>query len=276
VLASSGVEVDRQESESMQRVIYAAGPARDFYLAGSRAFIPLEKTVGDLTVRVLTREEFEAHQHLALEVGWDVIEIFSERIGDYPYTEFEIITSPMMALGIEYPGITSLEVSQFHVGESMFGTPTEVMLETTLAHEAAHMWFYNTVGNDQQHEPWLDESLVQYLTYIYYLDKYGNGQGYIDSWYGSLSLAEDAETAIGLPAGDYLDTEYGIIVYNRGPIFFLELEKTYGLDMVMSALQSYYQDHLWGVGQPEDMLATLESACQCELDEFFNDWVYGK
>ena len=81
--------------------------------------------------------------------------------------------------------------------------------------------------------------------------------------------------------GEYYDHEtevnsYSAIVYGRGPIFFLELEKSLGLDTVMTAIQNYYQDNLWGVAQPEDMLVALEDACECELDEIWNEWVYGE
>ena len=275
VLASSGVVVDRQESGEHQTVIYAAGPARDFYLAGSREYTELKEQVGDLTVKVYTREEYVQNQVYALDYALDAIEIFTKRLGDYPYTEFEVNSSPMRAGAVEYPGITNVLVNYF-IPDAMIGElPTQVLLEWTIAHEVGHMWFYNTVGNDQQNEPWLDEALVQYITYIYYLDKYGSGQGNIDSWYGRTSRVENKEMAIGLPAGEYEGAEYGAIIYGRGPLFFLELEKELGLEVVMAAIRDYYQDHLWGIGQPEDLLSALEEACDCELDEIYNEWVIG-
>ena len=186
----------------------------------------------------------------------------------------------MLALGIEYPGITSIKVDAFVADGEMYGMPTENMLESVLAHEVGHMWFYNTVGNDQQNEPWVDEALVQYLTYIYYLDKYGSGQDLVNSWVGRWQGVGFAEIPIGMPAGEYYSEEtgglaYGAIVYGRGPLFFLELEGQLGLDIVMAAIQNYYQGHLWGIGQPEDILTALEAACACELDAVFNEWVYG-
>ena len=275
VLASSGVVVDRQENGSDQTILYAAGPARDFYLAGSREFTELKDQVGDLTVKVYTREEYDQNQGYALEYTLEAIEILTERIGDYPYTEFDIVSSPMRAGAVEYPGITNVLVDYF-IPDMIIGImPTRVWLESTLAHEVGHMWFYNTVGNDQQNEPWLDEGLVQYLTYIYYLDKYGNGQGYIDSWYGRMARVDNKEMAIGLPAGEYKGSEYGAIIYGRGPLFFLELEKELGQEVIMAAIQNYYQVHLWGIGQPEDLLSALEEACACELDEIYNEWVTG-
>ena len=283
VMASSGVAVSRVEEGDIQTTVFAAGPARDFYLGGSREFTELKQQAGDLTVKVFARKEHNLHQGYALNISMDAIEVFSERVGDYPYTEFEVISSPMRALGIEYPGLTSVVVREFVAGGEVGGLPSEIYLESTVAHEVGHMWFYNTVGNDQQNQPWLDEALAQYLTYIYYLDSYGPeaGQSYNSSWYGRWQSLEFAEIPIGMPAGEYYSEEYrgreyGAIVYGRGPIFFLELETKMGLDTLMKGIQDYYQDHLWGIGTPEDLLAALEGACACELDDIFNEWVYGE
>jgi hypothetical protein len=280
LIGSAGVRVDHQIEGESQVATFAVGPARDYYLACSRVYTELEDQVNDdLTIRVLTRKEHDLHQQLALEFARDAIEIFSQRLGDYPYTEFEIVTAPMLALGVEYPGITFLRLEMFIENHEMYERPNVYQLEPTTVHEVAHMWFYNTVGNDQQNEPWLDEAVVQYLTYIYFLDKYGNGDGFVDSWYGRWSRVDYDEIPIGMPAGKYIDPEtevnsYGAIVYGRGPLFFLELEGVLGLDTLMSAIQNYYQDHLWEEGQPEDLREALEAACECDLTSYFEEWVY--
>ena len=82
-----------------------------------------------------------------------------------------------------------------------------------------------------------------------------------------------------MPAGDYYDQEtgvnsYGAIVYGRGPLFFLELEEVMGLETLMSAIQVYYNNFLWEEGQPEEFRDVLESACDCDLGTYFNEWVY--
>ena len=274
VLASSGVAVDQQIKGNTQTTVFAGGPVRDFYLAGSREFVEINEQIGDTLVRVYTRPEYSVNQAYALDFATHAIEILSRRIDPYPYTEFEVLSSPMRALGIEYPGITSIVVDEFVDGVELYGLPSEQMLESTLVHETAHMWFYNAVGNDQQNQPWVDEALVQYLTYIYYLDRYGNGDGYVDSWEYRLSRVENADIPIGMPAGEYHGAEYGGIVYGRGPLFYLYLENKYGLDTVMSAVGNYYQDRIWQNGFTEDIRAALEDACDCDLSAEFEEWVY--
>lgn len=275
-LASTGVAVDQEIKGSTQTTVFAGGPARDFYLAGSREFVEINQRIGDTLVRVYTRPEYSVNQAYALDYATHAIEIFSDQVGEYPYTEFEILSSPMRALGIEYPGITSIVVDEFVDGVDLYGMPSEQMLESTLVHETAHMWFYNTVGNDQQNQPWVDEALVQYLTYIYYLDRYGDGDGYVESWEYRWSRVENADVPIGLPAGEYHGAEYSGIVYGRGPLFFHHLENNYGLETVLTAVQNYYEDHLWQNGFTEDIRSALEKACDCDLNAEFEKWVYEK
>ncbi len=274
LLASSGVAVDQQFKGSTQTTTFAVGPARDFYLAGSREFVEVNEQVGETLVRVYTRPEYSVNQALALDYGVHSIEILSEQIGEYPYTEFEVISSPMRALGIEYPGITSIVVDEFVDGVDLYGMPSAQLLESTLAHETGHMWFYNAVGNDQQNQPWVDEALVQYMTYLYYLERYGSGTEYVDSWKSRWSRMDNWNGPIGMPAGDYHGAEYSAIVYGRGPLFFFELENKYGLDTVMTAIRTYYQDHLWDNGYTEDLRSALEDACDCDLSSEFEEWVY--
>ena len=99
------------------------------------------------------------------------------------------------------------------------------MLETTVAHEVGHQWFYNTVGNDQANEPWVDESLTQYITSMYFLDEYGqNGMDlYRESWTSRWERVKKDATPIGLPATDYEGASYSAIIYGRGPIFIQTL-----------------------------------------------------
>lgn len=274
VIASSGVAVDQQIKGDTQTTVFAGGPARDFYVAGSREFVEINEVVGETLVRVYTRPEYSTNQAYALDYATRAIGILSREVGPYPYSEFEVLSSPMRALGIEYPGITSIVVDEFVDGVELYGLPTAQMLESTLAHEAGHMWFYNAVGNDQQKQPWVDEALTQYMTYIYYLKRYGSGEGYVDSWRGRWSRVENADIPIGLPAGEYHGAEYSAIIYGRGPLFFYELEKKYGLDTVMAGVQNYYQDHLWQNGYTEDLRAALEDACDCDLSSEFDEWVY--
>ena len=116
-------------------------------------------------------------------------------------------------------------------------------------------------------EPWLDEALVQYVTWLYYVDAYGEraAQGYRDSWVGSWDRVDRADVPIGLPSGAYTRNQYGAIVYGRGPLFIEALAEEMGQEVFDEFLRNYYESHQWGIGTGDTFRLLAEQRCQCDL-----------
>ncbi len=276
VLVASGSEVERAAADGRQRVTFAAGPARDFYLAASPDFIRVSGKTGDTVVNCYVLPGREQTAREALKTALDALEIFSRLIGPYPYSELDVVSTPMQgAIGIEYPGVTGINLVVFDPQGQLSGRPAVEFLESTVAHEVGHQWFYNAVGNDQIHEPWVDEALVQYITGLYFREMYGE-EGYQSarqSWLNRWQRTGNAEIPIGKPAGDYDGREYGAIVYGRGPLFFEALNKEIGDDVFSRFLQRYYTSQKWDIASGEELQQTAEQRCGCDLDALFARWV---
>ena len=278
-LAASGVEVNRSEQGQDQVVTFAAGPARDFYLAGSEQFSVISQTIGETKVNSYAFAERSDGAQSALDTASHALEIFSARYGPYPYTEFDVVSTPMQgATGIEYPGITGINYLAYDPAETVSGLPAPVILEATVAHEVVHQWFYNVVGNDQANEPWLDEAVTQYVTGQYFLDRYGQQamQDYRSSWLSRWERVGQEPIPVGLPAGSYQGKEYGAIVYGRGPLFMEALAQQMGQATFDQFLRDYYEAHQWGIGNAEAFKQLAENHCGCDLTALFMEWVYPK
>jgi len=277
-VVASGVEVGRENEGGNQVLTFAAGPARDFYLAASDRYTVVSKKVGETEVNSYTFEERTDGAKQALQYAVDALESFNERFGVYPYTEFDVVSTPMQALGIEYPGIVGIALNLYDVDGTVAGLPSRVMMEGTVAHEVAHQWFYNAVGNDQIDEPWLDEAIVQYVTGLYYVDTHGESaaQSFRASWNSRWERVDRADIPIGMPAGSYVDQEYGAIVYGRGPLFVVALEQEMGQEEFDEFLRDYYESHKWGIGTGDAFKQLAEGHCQCDLTALFEEWAYGK
>jgi aminopeptidase N len=279
VLVASGNEVERSKTDKNQVVTFANGPARDFYLAASDQFIRASQKVGQTTINSYTAKDMADGAKAALETAVKAFESYDKRLDVYPYTEFDVVSTPMQgAYGIEYPGIVGINYNLFDTKSNMNGIPTSVLLESTVAHEAGHQWFYNVVGNDQIHEPWMDEALDQYLTGTYFLDRYGQSgfEGYRENWVQRWERVGKQPIPIGLPAGDYQGREYGAIVYGRGPLFLEALAQKMGQAEFDKFFKDYYQTHEWGIGTADQFKQLAEKHCQCDLKPLFEEWVYKK
>jgi aminopeptidase N len=275
-VVASGVEVGHERETDNQTLTFAAGPARDFYLAASDRYTVISETVGETTVNSYAFPERADGAQLALQYAVDALHSFNARFGVYPYSEFDVVSTPMQAMGIEYPGIVGIALNLYDPDEEVLGLPSQIMLEGAVAHEVAHQWFYNVVGNDQVDEPWLDEAVVQYVTALYYLDASGEGvaQGFRESWYGRWDRVDRADISIGMPAAAYGDGEYGAIVYGRGPLFIVALAERLGQEAFDEFLRDYYQSHKWAIGTGDAFKELAERHCQCDLTPLFEEWVY--
>jgi hypothetical protein len=277
-IIASGTEVGREYEENSQVLTFAAGPARDFYIAASKHYAVVSETVGETVVNSYTFADRGEGAELALQFATGALESFNERFGVYPYAEFDVVSTPMQALGMEYPGVVAISLDLYEPDVDIYGVPSEIMLEGTVVHEVGHQWFYNVVGNDQIDEPWLDEAIVQYITGLYYADAYSESaaQSWRNSWHDRWERVDRADIPIGMPAGDYVDNEYGAIVYGRGPIFIATLAEEMGQGDFDEFLRDYYQSHKWAIGTGSAFIQLAEQHCQCDLTDLFVEWVYGE
>jgi aminopeptidase N len=139
-----------------------------------------------------------------------------------------------------------------------------------------HQWFYNLVGDDQLDDPWLDESLTQFVTLQYYADEYGaNGEeGFRQSLEGRWASVGTADIPIGMPVAEYSGQEYSGIVYGRGPLFFVALREAMGEGAFDQFIKDYTETLSWHIATPETLKATAEEHCNCDLTTLFEEWVY--
>ena len=255
-------------------VSIAAGPARDFYLVASDEYEVISQQVGETTVNSYAPRAMRRGSEEVARIAAAALRSIEERVGPYAYSEMDVVSTATGALGVEYPGIMAI-TSRIYDGQY------QQFLEGTVAHEVAHQWFYNIIGNDQLDEPWLDEALTQYATLLYFLDQYGQEgyDGFHQSLEGRWARADSEEIPVGLPVaaysegGDYPGT-YGSIVYGRGPLFFEALAREMGEAVFASFLRDYYDTFAWDVVTAESLRALAEQHCGCDLGQLFSDWVY--
>ncbi len=274
VLAAGGKETEREERLGRQVVTFEGGPQRDFYLAASPRFVSESIWVDDIKLTSYFVEEFRPSGERVLEIGANALSAFSERFGPYPYNELDLVSTPMQAGGMEYSNIVALGINFYDPALKIGDNPGSVFLEAATAHEVGHEWFYCQVMSDQIDEPWLDESLVQYATYLYYLDTYGEqaAEVFKESLHGRWNRVGKGPIPIGMPAEDYSPQEYGAIVYGRGALFFEALAEETGQETFDRFFREYVNTFRWRIAEPNDLKVLAEQSCDCDLSRLFTDW----
>ena len=277
VVVASGIQIDQSQTADTKTLTFAAGPMRDFYLAASNRYAVVSQKVGQTMVNSFYLPDRMARGQEGLKFVLESLKSFNNRYGVYPFTEFDMVPTANLALGIEYPGIVVIN-EQLYDEEAKLGNgiPSSIFFESTVAHEVAHQWFFSLVGNDQLEEPWVDEALTQYATWRYYFDAYGQvgADGFEQALRARWNRLDNANIPIGKPVSAYDGAEYSSIIYGRGPLFFGALADEIGQDTLDTALQDYALQYRWGIADTEAIKHILEAHCACDLTSLFNEWIY--
>jgi aminopeptidase N len=274
-LIASGVEWTASAVERIQTRTFAVGPAREFYVTATRDLEVLTEKVGEVTIHSHAPAGLRDASQEALSAAVAAIQIFGELYGAYPYTELDLVASPLRAGGMEFPGLVLIGNAEYSRPRRPSEEPVD-FFELVVAHEVGHQWFYNLVGSDQLQEPWLDESVTQLATWRYFETRYGSsGDIGFASWVqGRLAVLPIPTPAIGLPVAAYSESVYGAAVYALGPQFLRQLEQQIGRPLFDDALRAYATAFRWELATTTDLRSHLERLCACDLTLPFAQWVY--
>ena len=247
-----------------------AAPMRDFNAVLRDDYQVESQDVDGVTVKSVFYAEHAEGGGRALDYASDTVRLFNARIGAYPFTELDVVETPTLAGGIEYPGLVVINRSYYADGSER--------MEWVVVHEVLHQWWYSLVGNDQVDEPWLDEALTQYCTLLYYEDKYGEDvasrllESVFRRPYEQLQEAGNDKPA-GLPVAAYDSSEYGPIVYQKGPLYFHELRQQVGEDAFWEILQRYFDQNRYRIATPEDWLTAVEAVTGEPYRDLYENWI---
>ncbi len=264
-LAASGVEVARQEADGdTQTVSYVTGPVRDFAFAVG-PFVQGSVQADGVTIQGWVLEAHRSDLSRMLRLARDQLDLLSQDVGPYPYTELDVVDVPGAFGGIEYPGLVTI---------GTVGTPD---LEIPVIHEVAHQWFYGLIGDDQLEQPWLDEAAATYAS-VLFLEHYegdGRATGELSHYRSVVGPYFRGDLPIGLGVGDYPDENtYALIVYWKGALFFDALRQRIGDQAFFAFLKAYYAEYRYSTATSQDFQASAEATCSCDLQALFDLWVY--
>jgi aminopeptidase N len=270
VVATSGV-CDRAGHETTTVYHCVSGPMRDFMIAMSADYQVKSDTVDGVKLNSYYREELADEGERGLQVVADALRTYEKRIGEYPFNELDLVGTPTTAGGIEYPGLIVVAEGLYERNPTFY--------ESATAHETAHQWWYSLVGDDQIHDPWLDEALTQFTTALYFRDQYGAAgmQSYVEQalqrGYDRVKgTAEDKRA--DLPVSAYDEGQYGAIVYEKAPLFFNAIYDEIGDEKFNQLLQDYFKQYRYGVAYLQDFLKVAEDYVgKAKLDELVKEWI---
>ena len=206
--------------------------------------------------------------------------------GDYPYNHVTAVDGTISAGGgMEYPNVTV-------IGES----GTDFALNTVIAHEVGHNWFYGILGSNERENAWMDEGLNSFNETRYLMEYYeGKDLGLVKNnvplklatklgleefeyrWIDELSYLFPARLGIDQPlqchSDDFSSINYGAMVYKKTAAVFGFMRQYLGDKRFDHAMQTYFNDWKFKHPSPSDLQKSMERSSGEDLSWFFDGWI---
>lgn len=238
---TTGIRVAQTAAGRRVQTTYAASDVRDFAWAAGH----LDTVVGHLDgVRVVVSYQLEGfpqdRARAALRVAIGSLRTYGDAFGAFPYHEMDVVLTAFGTFGgMEYPTI-------------IFTNPSVIQ------HEIAHQWWFGIVGDDEFHEPWLDEGFATWSERL--------PPGRVPAWRNChLPTWRNATDRLTNDMA-YWNTHdtYGQVVYYTGGCLLANLAHRFGLPRFLEVLHDYAQGHWFGVARTAEFRQAIEDAAAAD------------
>lgn len=237
--------------------------ARGFAFAVSDRLIASQGDAGGVPLQVFHLPEHRVGAEATLRAVREALPLFVQTYGPYPYRELIILEAQQFG-GMEYSALITFSRDWFAdyqppAAGTDFGGD---MLVRFIVHELGHQWWYGVVGNDQAHEPWVDEALARYGEVLYYERLHPSHL----AWWEAPSLGM-ATQPINQTIYSFEDTtSYVQAIYVSGTRFLLDVRKAVGAPAFAAFLQRYQRDYQDRIVTQAELLAALKELAGPALD----------
>lgn len=245
-------------------------PADGLALVGGR-YVTHTKTFNNVKVSTYFFEEDDSMSDLFLEAAADYIKLYSDILGPYPYTKFDVVEN-FFSTGYGMPSYTLL-------GSYVIKRGRGSLEPGYLDHEIVHSWFGNYVFNDAAKGNWV-EALTTYCANYYYKElKRGEAEAAshreIASLKYSIMVSKDKDYPVHkfVTKTEPFDNEIG---YTKGSMVFHQLRQTIGNEQFFNGIRSLVKEFGGKYAEWEDLQSIFEAASKTDLGWFFSQWVDAK
>ena len=200
----------------------------------------------------------------------------------YPFGKLDLLLAPAFPFGgMEHPGAIFYNESRFVFREP----PTldeRLSRDATIFHELAHQWFGDLVTMRWFDDLWLKEGFATYLA-ARMQEALEPGSGAWKTFYlrnkpGAYRVDLTSGTTPLWQALDNLDaakSNYGPIVYNKGPAVLKQLNHLVGEEDFRRAIRRLLRRHEFGNFTWRDLLAEMEGASGIPMENFGEQYILG-
>ena len=275
-VAATGRNTGTRLQGKTKTLNFEALAVRDFAFVLSKEFSSISSSAGNIMVTYFYYDDQEPERYLKTAI--DAVNTFSRLFGQYPYPHLNVVKTPFIYGGMEYPCL-------IYVSDSI--TDQDAYKEI-IVHETAHQWWYGVVGNDQVKYGWLDEGLTEYTTSLFYEKNPSYNQEISSRIMQALqsylvyvemhkNVYGEVDTSMNRPSYAYkTEYEYVYMTYVKGELMFYNIRNIIGDKAFFDSLKRYYERTKYKIARPKDLIGAFEDTSKKDLEGVFDAWLEGK
>lgn len=242
-------------------------PAYTFVIgAGEMAVTPLVTEGGVRQSLWTTAEDSAFAVDQPFQRVNEIVDVFSEYIGLFPYDKLAHVQSSSRFGGMENSGAI------FYAGR---GYTSRRMTEGLVVHETAHQWFGDAVTQYDWHHLWLSEGFATYFTSLFH-DLIGEAEPFRAGMERGKRRYVGSDV-VDRPILDFAVTDYMQLLnsnnYPKGGWVLHMLRRTIGDDAFRSGIREFYATFRDSTALSQDFRAVMERVSGEELGWFFAQWL---
>ncbi|MFN7087372.1 MAG: M1 family metallopeptidase [Burkholderiales bacterium] len=217
-----------------------------------------------LRLRTYFYRDFDALAEDYLEDSRRYIELYSERIGDYPFDSFSVVASPLPT-GFGMPTLT-------YIGAEVLKLP--FIRATSLGHEVLHNWWGNGVYADYTTGNW-SEGLTTFMADYFYKER-DSAAAAREMRLGWLRDFAAVPAGSHQPLATFRSRSHGAaaaVGYGKAAMVFFMLRDAIGDDAFYRGLRRFWEQNRFKAASWDGLRAAFERTAGRPLTTFFEQWV---
>jgi len=206
-----------------------------------------------------------------------MIDLFSRKLGvDYPWEKYaQSMVDDFVAGGMENSSATTNTSSSLRHPKLLPEYPTDE--DGLISHELGHQWFGDLVTTKDWKDIWLNEGFATFMETIWTEAQYGKDEADSDRWSAARQWFQMRNLySRPIVRHDFDDTsEFDQNAYTKGGWVLYMLRHQLGEDAFYAALKHYLEVNRGKNVVTADLIKAIEEATHTDVDQFFDQWVYG-
>ena len=206
-----------------------------------------------------------------------MLDFFSSTFGvPYPWPKYAQVTvDEFTEDGMENTSATTLATRALM--NPLTAAEHPLREDDLISHELAHQWFGDLVTCKDWTNLWLNEGFATVMEYIWEEHEYGRDEADYTRWNEARDwLSEERMFPVPIVNSKFTDSmEYSPNLYTKAGLVLYSLRHQLGPADFNAGLKHYLEKYRGRNVVTADFVSALQEATSRNLDQFFQQWIYG-